>query len=275
MIKTDDIFEIAKRQFFIDKFVPKLEEWKDANKGKGGTQKAFASLIGVTENMIGQYKTGDAYPNEKRLKRIISALGVPDDYFTPKTQSELFQYSPEYVSNIGSNKIAPYCEEIGLNTQFLQTVRSLIGDDLGDQFPFWTPIMQRMTLDTHNSYSRPDPVEFWNNSAEMKPEVKMFQIEVPAKDDSGNKRLTLTSPDLLFLRDVQEEVVNYVEFLFYKRKKELKEECEEASRKALIPLQNGGSGTKPLSADELNEIDKYYSDYVDSRVRIEIKKRRK
>lgn len=279
MIETKDALEKAKREFFISKFVPKLEDWKRKNKDKGGTDKAFALLIGVDKNMIPQYKKGDAYPRPETLKKIIQVLGVPEDYFTPTTKDELFQFSPDYMNDIGENKILPYCEEVGLDPQFLVVMSHLFGESLGDQFPFWTPMMVNVPnwfKDRKSVYKRPDPLDFWNSSAEMTSDVKVFQIEVKEKDGSGNKkRLTLTYPDLLFLRDVQDEVRDYVEFLFIKRKKALQSECEEASRRAQSPTEDGGVSLRSLKGEELNEIDRYYSDYVDNKVSFELKRRRK
>lgn len=267
MIETDDIFEVAKRQFFIDKFVPALEDWKRKNKGKGGTQEAFARMIDVHKNMIGQYKTGDAYPREDTLKAIIKVLGVDDDYFTLKTETEFYKYSPKYMTDIGENKILPYCEEIGLDPKFLSAISDIIGESLGDHFPFWTPIILNPHLfcDLENKYIRPDPVKYWSNSAEMEESVKMFQIEVTKKqgDSEIKKKITLTPPDLRFLKDVQEEVKDFVGYLFLKRKKELKEESEEASRRAYVPVSGGGWMLKMLKAEDRNSIDKYFKDYVD------------
>lgn len=279
MTEKNDIFEKAKKQFFSDKFNRAFDEWKKKNKGKlieGTTQKAFASMVKVSEDMIKAYKTGETYPREATLKRIISVLGVPDDYFTMKTDDERYKYSPEFMSDIGENKILPYCEEIGLDPRFLMTVRDLFGEDLGDQFPFWTQLIRNPNLlcDPSELYIRLDPVDFWSSSAEMKPDVKMFQIEVRKQDGSDNKKLiTLSYSDLLFLRDVQDEVRDYIEFLFLKRKKELRTECEEASKRAQIPLSNGGYELIQLRAEDLNEIDKYCDRYVDSKVKTVIKRR--
>ena len=266
MTENNGIQEIKKREFFVKKFVPKLEEWKKNNKDKGGTQKAFAKMVGVSEDMIKAYKSG-VYPREKTLENIKRVLGVPDDYFTPTTEKELYEFSQGYMTDVGENKLLPYCEEIGLDPQFLVIISSLIGEDLGDQFPFWTPIDRTREVfpEECQFFKHIDPMIFWSNSAQMAPEVEMFQIEVKNKNDDTkeNKLLTLSFPDLRFLRDVQDEVRDYVEFLFLKRKKELKREGEEASRRALVPLSGGGKGFKGVSPEDLNEIDKYFSNYVE------------
>lgn len=271
MTENTGIQEVKKREFFVKKFVPKLEEWKKDNKDKGGTQKAFAKMIGVSEDMIKAYKSGETYPRDKTLKEIRRVLGVPDDYFTPTTEKELYEYSQDFMTDIGENKILPYCEEIGLDPQFLVVVSKLIGESLGDQFPFWTPIILNPNYfsDLENRYIRPDPLRYWSDSAEMKPDIKMFQIEAKKNGSDKKKLLTLTDPDLLFLRDVQNEVRDYVEFLFLKRKKELKKEGEEASRKAWIPVPNGGYALKTLTADERNSIDRYFKNYPDQKAKKE------
>ena len=281
MTEKEDIFEKAKKQFFADKFNQAFDEWKKKNKGKlieGTTQKAFASMVKVSEDMIKAYKTGESYPREATLKRIISVLGVPDDYFTMKTDDERYKYSPEFMSDIGENKILPYCDEVGLDPRFLMIVRDLFGESLGDQFPFWTPLIRnpKLLCELNDIYIRPDPVDFWSGSAEMKPDVKMFQIEVKKQDNTDEKkRITLSYSDLLFLRDVQNEVRDYIEFLFLKRKKELLKECEEASKRALTPLKNGGYSINQLKAEDLNEIDRYCDRYVDSKIQIEIRRDKK
>lgn len=280
MIETDDIFERARKQYFRDKFNPALDEWKKKNtdgKSKRATDEAFSKIIGVHKNMIVQYRQG-IIPRPETLKKIINVLGVPDDYFTPTTKDELYKYSPEYMTDLGETKILPYCEEIGLDPHFLEVINDLFGEDLGDQFPFWTQLIRNPNFlcDPSELYIRLDPVEFWSSSAEMKPDVKMFQIEVKKQSDSDDrKRITLSYSDLLFLRDVQDEVRDYIEFLFLKRKKELRTECEEASKRAQIPLSNGGYELIQLRAEDLNEIDKYCDRYVDSKVKTVIKRRKK
>ena len=279
MIENNDIFEKAKRQFFVDKFVPALDEWKEKNKDKGGTQEAFAKLIGVSENMIKKYKSG-VIPREETLNRIITAFGVPDDYFVPTTKTERYKYSPEYMTDLGETEILPYCEEIGLDPKFLRVISDLIGESLGEQFPFWTPItinpINTWFFNPDNMYRRPDPVEFWSSSAEMQPDIKMFQIEAKKRDGSEEKkRITLSYSDLLFLRDVQDEVRDYIEFLFLKRKKEMKKECEEACQRAQTKLPDGGTSVGQLKAEELNKIDKYCSRYVDNKVKNEKIRRKK
>jgi len=266
MTDNNGVQEIKKREFFVKKFVPKLDEWKKNNKEKGGTQKAFAKLIGVSEDMIKAYRTGEAYPREKTLKEIRRVLGVSEDYFTPTTEKELYEYSQGYMTDIGENRILPYCEDIGLDPQFLVVISHLIGESLGDQFPFWTPIsMSAKTLfrlEDRKMYDRPDPFVFWSDSAEMDPDLKMFQIEITGSDDKKEKkRLTLSDPDLRFLRNVQDEVRDFVEYLFHKRKKELRREVEEASRRSVSQIEGGGESHRKLTGEELNEIDKYYSGY--------------
>lgn len=277
-------------------FTPKLidlynKRWKSEKK----SQKAFAEAMNAlyekydirdrsgeeqrtcTHQQVSQWLNG-TFPDDENLRCICEILGVDPEHFTSPTEDELYKFSSDYMTDIGENKILPYCEEVGLDPHFVVVISDLFGEDLGEQFPFWTQLIRnpKLLCDPSELYIRPDPVDFWSSSAEMKPDVKMFQIEVKNQNGSDEtKRITLSYSDLLFLRDVQDEVKEYIEFLFLKRKKELQKECEEASKKAQIPQPNGGYALVQLKAEDLNKIDKYCDRYVDNRVKIEIRRRKK
>lgn len=265
-------------------FTPKLVElynqkWKSEKK----SQKDFAKEMNAlyekydirdrsgeeyrtcTHQQVSQWLNG-TFPDDENLRCICEVLGVDPEHFTSPTEKELYKFSQHFMTKIGETRLLPYCEEVGLDPQFLVTVGNLLGEGFGDQFPFWAPIgMNAKTLfrsEDRRLYDRPDPLKFWSDSAEMKPDVKMFQIEVKEEGSDKKKLLTLTDPDLRFLKDVQDEVINYVGYLFHKRKDELRSEAEEASRRS-VSHEDGKEVHRKLKADELNEIDRYYKGYID------------
>lgn len=262
-------------------FTPKLIDLYNKRwKAKKKSQKAFAKAMNAlyekydirdrsgkeqricTHQQVSQWLNG-TFPDDENLRCICEVLGEKPEYFTSATETELYKFSQTFMTDVGEDKILPFCEKIGLDPQFLLTLSNMFGESLGDQFPFWTPIRNNPNwLDFDNPYMRPDPLNFWSSSAKMDTDVKMFQIN--AKNEEGTEKLlTLSGVDILFLRDVQNEVVNYVEYLFHKRKKELRDECDEASHRAMKPNPNGGTSIIRLSFDEIKTIDKYFNEYAD------------
>lgn len=258
-----DIFEKQKRKFFAEKFKDALDKWKIRNKDKGGTDEAFARMIGKSKNMIPRYKKSDdekigAYPEDKTLKKMCSVLGVPENYFTPTTEDELYKWDSDYMTSVLETHAVKYCKEIDLDLIFLSGMKRIFGEEFGDVFPKWTPISRkanRNLFEDNDPYCRAD-VSVLSQSAQVGHELDVFQFRVDA--DGETRNIIFGEGDLRFIKEVQDKTKEYIEFLFSQRCKEMAREVDEANKRYWKPNPNGeGFESDYLKYDELNEIDKF------------------
>lgn len=266
--KTDDFFTI--------RFCEKYEEWQLNQKKNGfkGSQAEFARLVLDAEKEIhpdnpltkcdyryvSKWLNGRMKP-EKYLEAIARVLGVEPDYFKPKERNEQYRYSPEYMNSLIESEILPYCEETGIDPEFIRFIRGLV--DFDELFPLWRPMQRIANPFVDYTYYLADE-SVLADSAPMKDNTFQVHRSVTVKDGEKEERLiTLGRPDLLFLKDVQKSVKKYIEFLFMQRAKEMKEEVEEANRRVRIPVKGGGIGVRLMKWSEMKEIAPYYRAFKD------------
>lgn len=239
---------------------------KGKSRGKWKTQKQFGEAVDppATPGAVSNWMNGTDIPSAERRKSMIDLFEVPDDYFDYDSD-DVYRYSTKYTTGLARTEISQFCDEIGLNTSFLLAMRDLFGADFGEHFPVWTQFIRDTDARATEAYKLRDP-NMWSTSKEMDEEYRFFQYEVTVeKDGKKEKRLLiLSAADLRFLRDVQQDIKDYVElFLFEKRKKERLEELAEVNRRAKIWNGNRSYQLIDLPARELNEIDKYFHEYTD------------
>lgn len=241
--KNLDIWEQNKRAFFSDRLQSALKEWKD--KGNGRTQSVFARMVEISDNMVTRYKKGEQYPSDKTLEKICKVLDKPKDYFVPTTKEELYKNSPLYMTKLGKSH-ADFAETIGLDLDFLKGLHDVV--DFDSLFPMYSRIIR-----DDSDYFSPKYVRQSNfaDSAPIDDELDFLQVH---RDD---QTLTLHRCDLAYLREVQDQVVEFVEYLFYKRREEMKREVEEVNRRTHSKTKDGGDGFRPLHREELLEIDRF------------------
>lgn len=265
-------------------FPEQLKNWCENEKkeGRKGTQYEFAKKCEVDGSRVTDWKTGRQGIPYSYLDKICEVLGVSEDVYYPTTHDDLYKYSSEYMTSVGENRYIPLCEEIGLDIDFLYIIKKILGSEFEEKFPIWTPLVRGLPVKEINSLEhiqkmftnfdyRHADLSILSESARMgKGEdafpLNTFQTEVEVEIDGEKERrlITMSRADLKFLLDVQEEVKDYIKFLFWKRRKEMKREEEEATRRTRIVSPNGTEQFRALSAEELNEIDKYFKGYVDS-----------
>ena len=264
-----DVFERQKRKFFAEKFKVALTRWKEDNKDKGATDEAFARMIDVHKNMIPKYKKSDddkngAYPEKKTLKAMCRVLGVPDNYFTPTTEDELYKWDGDYMTSLLETNGVKYCKEIGLDLVFLNGMKRMFGEEFGDVFPRWTKIEHKSKYNPfkdHNPYQRAD-VSFISPSAQVEGELDVFQFKVDVDGESRN--IVFGQGDLRFIKEVQDKTKEYIEFLFAQRQKDMEKEVSELNRRYWKPNGKGALVGTDCKADDFNEVDKYRNiDYAD------------
>jgi len=262
-------------EFFVKRFNEFFSEWK--KKDKKNTQGEFARQIckirnqktgeqcPVTNSYVSEWSRGKWFPDQY-IPEIAEVLGVNEEDFYFQTDDEFYKLSSEYMTKLGRGEISQFCDEIGLDLRFLYIIRELIGSEFDSAFPTWTPLqrdpdpLRRDPDHLRDQIYIRSPLTFWSGSAEMDEDVRVLQHEVEVEEDGDQKRrlIPFSREDLRFLKDVQTDVMDYIEFLMMKRKKDQIREAEEASRRSRIPLKDGGIEVRDLSADALNQIDPYH-----------------
>lgn len=264
--------------FFVKRFNELFSEWKQ--KGGKNTQGEFARQIceirhektgekcPVTNSYVSEWSRGKWFPDQY-ISEIAEVLGVKEEVFFFQTHDDFYKYSSEYMTKIGHGEFSQFCDEIGLDLRFLYVIRSLMGSSFDELFPLWTPIAPKKSRDISNDdgiYSHMG-TECLSTSAKMDDDVNIFQCVVhdeEAETEEG-RTITLGRADLRFIKDIQDEVINLIEFCFMKREKDLQKESEEASRRSSPVLPDGGRVVRLLKAEELNQIDRYFKEYVDKK----------
>lgn len=242
---------------------------KGKREGKWNSQEDFGQVLDpnrpASRGSVSNWCKGKDIPTPDRLKQICEIFGVNEDYFKVDHLSpeEKYKLSIEYMTKTGHEEIVPYCKEIGLDLLFVNAVRSLFGSDFDEVFPLWTPIGENPKMGMEPFERRRDKI--LATSAPMTDGLNIFQMLVDDLETEKKKRvITLSRADLSFLRDVQEEVREYIEFLFVKRSKDQKKEVEEANLQALVPIDDNQFEIRRDKAD-LNQIDKYFHGYTNKK----------
>lgn len=262
-------------EYFQTKFKLYFAKWKEQNPKKN-TQSEFARQIceirekkydekcPVTNSYVSEWNRGIWFP-ELYLPEIAEVLGVKEEDFMFQSVDDLYKKSSEYMTKLGHTETVPYCEKIGLDLHFLLAVRRLMGETFDKTFPIWSPIRKTLDLITLSGFKR--TTQDLSTSADMDDGLNIFQCRIHDTDDlePEGRLVTMGRADMDFLRDIQDEVKDYIQYLFFKRSKEQDQEVEQAKNRLIVPLSNGGYSITTNSvkiAKELNQIDKYFHGYM-------------
>ena len=203
--------------YFVNVFKEKFSDWK--KKDKGNTQGEFARQIceirkkktgekcPVTNSYVSEWLRGKWFP-EQYLPEIAEVLGVKDEDFFFQTDEEKYKYSSDYINGIGKANI-DFAKQRGLNIDLIDALSGII--DFNGLFPVYLPIPDRDDCLLPNKRSHGDSAPIQEN--------QFMQIE------REGKTITFHKCDLMYLKEVQDQVVAFVEFLFYKRSKEMSKEA--------------------------------------------------
>jgi len=252
----------AKETLFYTLFAPALAEWQMKT---GKNQEDLAEMVGVSSAMISRYKNGRDVPRDDIKESIINAFkkgGVELSGFDPITWQQRYEYDQKYVDAIGE-KLANYCDAIGLNRSFLQFLQATT--DMDEGFPLYSPIVlkysffsdaeaRRIPHAASAEMSEIKEVRFTRDGKTVPAEVtqnRIFQIH------RDGKTFTFHVADLCFLKEVQTEAVRYLQYLFFKRRKEMEEENKKTMALAKTELAGGGVAYRRVSEEELRRIDRF------------------
>ena len=226
----------VKHEFFGKVLTEKLKELK-ANTGM--TQEQFAESVGVqTPNSVTDWKKGYSKPKKETLKKICEILKCDISDFSPKAYSDLYKYDLPFVTKVGKDR-SQFAEEIGFDMRLLSVLRKLVNFE--EEFPIYSNIVQ-----TNNKEFIRNP-NFLDSQTIQEEELKGLQVQ------HDGRTITLHNADLMFLKEVQDQVAQYVKFLFYERSKEMENEIsninEDYLREYVTVLVNGD----PVPGDKKKE----------------------
>ena len=199
------------RGIFGERFKQKYQEGK--NEGKWKSQEDFGQLFDppASRGSVMKWCNGDNIPTSDRMKRICEIFGVNEDYFDTDnaTRDELYRHSSNTITEIGKTNI-DFAKEKGLSLDLIDALSGIV--DFNSLFPIYLPIPDRSDCIIPNKRSHGD-------SAPISEEIQYMQIE------REGKTITLHRCDLAYLKEVQDQIIAFVEFLFYQRSREMKKEA--------------------------------------------------
>lgn len=198
------------------KFNELIQPWKEQQKSKGNdySDKALANELQVSRQSIVNWKKGkeaDKYNKE----RLCKFFGVDNDYFDLIDSTDRWQFDEPFVT-AKANDRSNYAREIGFDTRLLSVLRKLINFE--EEFPIYSNIVQ-----TNNKEFIRNP-NFLDSQTIQEEELKGLQIQ------HDGETITLHNADLMFLKEVQDQVTQYVKFLFYERSKEMLAEIQRINK---------------------------------------------
>lgn len=247
-------------------------KWKDLKR----TQKMFADEVNkvrtrgengtigtVTSQQVSKWLHG-SIPEEENLKAICEVLDLDLEYFNP-TRSEQYRDSSQYMTEVGRAHVE-FAKEIGLDLNLVKALHDLI--NFGDNFPLYAPIcFDKPRADFFTNEVTVNAGRLWEHahSAPMKRDADLDLDLDFLQFVRDGKRITLHKGDLAFLREVQDQVVDYVKYLFYRRAQEMDKEVDNVKERVketvkIRELSTGGTEVSYgviKSKEILTEIDRF------------------
>ena len=231
----------ASRTLFGARFSNELNKWKEkAPKGQRRTNTTFAKLVSstTTRGSVEKWCRGENIPQEDTLKKICKIFGVSEDFFDPEnaTHDELYQNEANFIKGIGKQHVE-FSKLIDLDLDLIRALANRV--DFDKQFPLYAPIKYKDGVCSRNvNYSDSAHIE------DVAANLRFLQVE------REGKRITLHRCDLAFLKEVQDKVVEYMEFLLYQRTKEMEEEVLKDSQDLLEVTVDGKPVTDPKEREK-------------------------
>ena len=223
---------------FPDRFPGQLEDWSRQQKfeGKNGSQKEFARQVkarwlyrhpGIDENAcpikspyVTDWKTGRNGIPYSYIPYIAEVLGVSPEVYYPTTQEEFYEKDSTFITKIGQKHVK-FSNVIGLDLDLIQSLAKLV--DFDTLFPLYSPI-EHTTIDPDTGEEIYDRQVDFSKSAPIDDSLRFLQV------DKDGKLITLHRCDLVFLKELQDQIVALTEGVLYHRAKQMDEETEAWNR---------------------------------------------
>ena len=233
----------TKYLLFASTLEKKYKAWKKANHG---SMEIFADLVGLSDRAsISKYINAEQYPSKETMERICEALNTTEEELNSGSIADRYRLDENFTSELHKG-YKLFCESIGLDENFLSFIRHEISDA---EFPLFKRIV----------YQPKDMQFVYTNELEAfsSGDHNIYQL------DLGNgKTVNLSYPDFVYLKDIQNEIADYIRYLFYKRHKEMEDELQHVN--ADLIKENGDQISVAVPGfRKLCDYNKYL-EYIDS-----------
>lgn len=267
--------ELRKRTtniYFAKRFSELIKEWK---KRTGKTQKQFSTQCYTTPNSITNYKNGTDFPSPIAISAMIdvfneAGMNVTVEDFVPHTHEDSYRYDPNHVKRI-QDHCQEFAKEIGLNEGFLNFLfDSTSFGDPDEGYPVWSPL-DWVPTSMYQPYVK--ELEYlrdeWIVSNFVRRPLRTTQavtddqkFTVQIEDGSS---IMLSEIDLRILKDLQDSIVDAVQYFYHKRRKIMLSQAVEAVKQANPKGKGALSYQVALGKEGLIKIDPYmqYVKFVD------------
>lgn len=226
-------------EFFRKVFTELIDKWK---KETGKTQRDFADEMKMgSANSISRWKKGSEYPTSENIERMADIFGVSPSVFYPQSTIDRYRYSTEYQDK-GTDLLLKQSYAIDLDPNFLRAVKGI--DDFGSIFPAFNISRIPSKNIKGDAFFKRLPLL---SAAEPTNDIMHFY------KDGQYYRLSV--PDLIFLKDVQTELEEYVRFLFAQHEKELERKTELLNELHIENVEKHEGGVSFVNASGLTSVD--------------------
>lgn len=238
-----------KSLLFPEKFPRQLETWQAQQKeqGKPHSQGEFARQVGVEPYRVSDWKSGRQGIPHTYIEDICRVLGVSPDVYEPKTHAEKYRYDTEFMQTEIGKSHSEFAKQEGLDLGLIRAISKVV--DFNKEFPLFAPF-GHWTLDPKTGekyYDRKvnyaDSVPF---NKTLDEDLRFLQV------NRDGKTITMHRADLAYLKEVQDQIVRFVEFLFYERSREMKDETIRFNED-LIVTETDSDGNKVTWKKEPDE----------------------
>lgn len=206
----------AKIQYkvFADNLRIKYNIWK--KKTPGGSQDTLAELISaktggksIDRKSISNWLNAKQYPSKRYMTALCEILRTTEAELLATTFRNQLMFDRELNEQLHTID-KKHFDTIGLDESFLMFIHAVID---GNRFPVYTPI-QRVWGKNGAEFTRGEPTE-------------VLQIDSsPFQVFQNGKTIGLNYADYQFLKTVQDKVENYINYLFWCRSEEMKDNLE-------------------------------------------------
>ena len=231
----------TEREIFGAKFSDLVNNWKQAAPdGEKRTNEILAKKLYTTRSSLQKWCSGDSLPSKVALDIICNFFKVPEDHFSLNTATpeEKYKYVSSYATEIGKSNVE-FAREIDLDLPLIRALSKLI--DFDERFPIYSPISERPGILQNNyKYNRlPHKKTFAKN---IDKDLNFLMLN----NDDG--KYIMHKVDLAYLKEVQDQIITFVEYLFYKRSKEMEDEVSAFNRD-LAEVTVDGKSVQGLQKD--------------------------
>lgn len=192
--------------------------------GKWENQKDFGQKLdpAPSEGTVSNWLNGNGIPGPEWQKQLINLFEVSEDYFSLRHTSyaERYEKSSDFITD-EAKKHVEFANRRGLSLDLVRALANIV--DFNELFPLYSPI-GHYTIDPETGkrvYDRDvsflEPAQI---NKDIDQDLSFLQIE------QRGKTVLLHRCDLAVLKDMQDKIADFVEWLFFERSREMKREVD-------------------------------------------------